>query len=314
MTRTMLFHREFHGYSGGHGKVWDYFRHVGAHPAWQALVHLAEGAAREGNPWLDAGIVPQPAWQPEHADALFLAGADWQMHPQDLPNLPVINLIQGVRHADPDLPLHAFLARPAIRICVGQPVADAIGASDKVRGPVFVINSGIDVAAGVPLAERVRDVFIAAQKQPALGERIAETLRSAGIDAEHQSDWLPRAELLSRMRQARVAITLPLPREGFYLPGLEAMASGCAVVMPDAIGNRAYAVPGHNALVPDMEANAIATAAHNLLRNPSALQAMADAGIATAACHGMAQERAALYRILDNLGPLWAHTLAATSH
>ena len=121
-------------------------------------------------------------------------------------------------------------------------------------------------------------------------------------------------EFLSRIRNARIAIALPLPRESFYLPGLEAMTAGCALVMPDAIGNRAYAVPGRNASMPAMTAEAIAGAALGLLRDPPALQALANAGIATAARHGMAQERAALYRILDNLDPLWARALAATSH
>ena len=126
MTRIMLFHRDFHGYSGGHGKLWDYFRHVDAHPDWRAHLHLTAGSTHEDNPWLDAGVVPQPEWRPHAADALFLAGVDWQAYPQDAPERPVINLIQGVRHADPDLLLRDFLARPAIRICVGQPVADAI--------------------------------------------------------------------------------------------------------------------------------------------------------------------------------------------
>ena len=314
MTRIMLFHRDFHGYSGGHGKLWDYFRHVDAHPDWRAHLHLTAGSTHEDNPWLDAGVVPQPEWRPHAADALFLAGVDWQAYPQDAPERPVLNLIQGVRHADPDLLLRDFLARPAIRICVGQPVADAIAATGKVRGPVFVIDSGIDVAAGIPLAQRSHDVFIAAQKQPALGERIADALRAAGIEADCETAWLQRVEFLSRMRDARIAIALPLPREGFYLPGLEAMAAGCALVMPDAIGNRAYAVPGRNASMPAMTAEAIADAALGLLRDPPALQALATAGIATAARHGMAQERAALYRILDNLDPLWARALAATSH
>ena len=113
MTRIMLFHRDFHGYSGGHGKLWDYFRHVDAHPDWRAHLHLTAGSTHEDNPWLDAGVVPQPEWRPHAADALFLAGVDWQAYPQDAPERPVLNLIQGVRHADPDLLLRDFLARPA---------------------------------------------------------------------------------------------------------------------------------------------------------------------------------------------------------
>jgi glycosyltransferase involved in cell wall biosynthesis len=116
------------------------------------------------------------------------------------------------------------------------------------------------------------------------------------------------------MRLARVAVVLPLPCEGFYLPGLEAMASGCAVVMPDAIGNRAYAVPGRNAQMPDMDVDAVVDATKRLLPDQRSLLSLANAGLATAARHSLQAERAALHRILDNLDPLWAQALDATSH
>ncbi|MEO5629165.1 MAG: glycosyltransferase [Thermomonas sp.] len=312
--RTLLFHRDFQGYSGGHGKVWDYFRHVRAHPHWDARIHFRPGSIDAGNPWREGGVQELADWQPDGFDALFLAGMDWQAHPLDDPARPVINLIQGVRHVDHELPLRSFLQRPAIRICVGQPVADALAATGLVHGPILVIDSAVDVDAGVALAQRTCEVFISAQKQPALGAQVAEQLRARGINVDCASAWLPRSEFLARMRQARVAVVLPLAREGFYLPGLEAMASGCAVVMPDAVGNRAYAVPGHNVLMPNMESDALVAATLDLLGNEHQLHAMAQAGIETAAHHGMAQERAALHRILDNLDALWAQALIATSH
>ena len=314
MTRTMLFHRAFHGYSGGHGKVWDYFRHVDAHHAWKARIHFTPDSVADGNPWLEAGEPVQPDWRPEDAQALFLAGMDWQRHPRDLLDKPVINLIQGVRHADQSLPLRDFLNRPAIRVCVSEPVAEAIMATGLVRGPVIVIDAGIDVGIGPPLPERQTDIFIAAQKQAALGSALAERLRSAGISVDCVSDWLPRTEFLGRMKQARIAIALPLAREGFFLPGLEAMASGCAVVMPDAIGNRAYAVDGYNALMPCMAVDEVVAAASALLKEAGTMQALANAGICTAAAHDLPRERAALHRILDDLQPLWTQAWDATSH
>lgn len=314
MTRTMLFHREFHGYSGGHGKVWDYFRHVDAHQNWKARIHFTADSVVEGNPWLDADEPGQPEWQPAQAQALFLAGMDWQVHPRDLSDKPVINLIQGVRHADPALPLRDYLRRPAIRVCVGEPVADAIIGTGLVRGPVIVIDAGIDVGAGPPLAERRTDVFIAAQKQAGLGHALADRFHSAGIGVDCVSHWLPRAEFLERMQQARIVIALPLAREGFFLPGLEAMACGCALVMPDAIGNRAYAVHGYNALMPPLAVDDVFAAASRLLHEIDTMHALTAAGSRTAEAHDLPRERAALHRVLDNLGSLWAQAWDATSH
>ena len=314
MTRSMLFRRQFLGYSGGHGKVWDYFRHAQAHSGWDACIHFTRDSIDEGNPWRDAGEPEVDEWRPRDADAIFIAGMDWLCHPEDSRDRPVINLIQGVHHADHGQPLREFLTRPAIRICVGQPVADAITATGLLRGPCLVVDSGLDLGKVSEPAGATIDVFVAAQKQPLLGEDVAQCLRSEGIVVDCAASWLPRSEFLARMRRARVVIALPLQREGFYLPGLEAMASSCAVVMPDAIGNRAYADPGLNALMPLMEVDAIVSATREILFDASLYRSLVQAGTATAARHTLGRERAAFHRILDNLEPLWAHAWAATLH
>jgi hypothetical protein len=123
MLSRILFFRDFQSCTGGHGKVWDYFCHC-------------LGSER----WVDA-------WSVRDFDALFIAGMDWmELNGLDLPpDLPVIILIQGIRHADPQLPLRRHLHRRAIRICVSQPVADAILATGGVNGPVRVIPAGLDM-------------------------------------------------------------------------------------------------------------------------------------------------------------------------
>src|SRR5690606_15703832 len=118
--RRVLFHRHFEGYSGGHGKVRDYVRHVDAHPAFRAETWLAPGAPAEGNPWATGELQLAPAWAPEAADVLFLGGVDWAAVPDDLPARPVINLVQHPRHADAGDARRPFLRRPAVRICVSQ--------------------------------------------------------------------------------------------------------------------------------------------------------------------------------------------------
>ena len=121
----MLFHRDFTEYSGGHGKVWNYFNHALA-LGWDARVYLSPRSLRDAsNPWLamPERIVPQ--WQPQSADVLFLGGMDWlALDGHDAASLPpVVNLVQHVRHAWADYPLRQFLRAPALRVCVSQPVA-----------------------------------------------------------------------------------------------------------------------------------------------------------------------------------------------
>ena len=50
------------------------------------------------------------------------------------------------------------------------------------------------------------------------------------------------------MARARVTVLVPNPKEGFYLPALEAMALGTIVVCPDCVGNRSFCVAGRQLL------------------------------------------------------------------
>jgi hypothetical protein len=56
-------------------------------------------------------------------------------------------------------------------------------------------------------------------------------------------------ELRELYHWADVFLCTPLYAEGFYLPGLEAMAAGAIVVTPDAYGNRAYCRFGENCVL-----------------------------------------------------------------
>lgn len=305
MTRRLLFHRDFRRYSGGHGKVWDYYAHARAHPDWEATVHLVPGSVDTDNPWRAGGVPVAPRWDPSSADALFLGGMDWIAWPEDDPRRPVINLVQAVRHADPSHPLHAFLSRRAVRICVSQPVADAILATGRVNGPVRVIEAAVSLpATRGPSAGAAVDVFIGALKRRQLGHALASALRAAGLSVDIADAWLPRDAYLARLASARVAVLLPLPAEGFYLPALEAMALGRAVVVPDCVGNRAYLDPGRNALVPADTVEALLEATLAACE-PARRAALAEGATATAARFSPQRERAAFHGVLDALDALW---------
>ncbi|WP_374602778.1 glycosyltransferase [Arenimonas sp.] len=307
--RRVRFHRRFHGYSGGHGKVRDYVGHVDAHPGFEAETWLTADSVSDGNPWATGDLRRAAAWDPDAADVLFLAGLDWEAVPDDRPGRPVINLVQHLRHADAHDARRPFLRRPALRICVSQAVADAILATGEVNGPVHVIPAALDLPAlparPADAASPVR-VVIAAGKAPALAAGVAAALSDTTATPVVLPAGLRREEFLAQLGKADIAVMLPHEREGFYLPGLEAMALGAAVVMPDAGGNREYLDAGGNALVPAREAGDIATAVRLLLDDAGRRSALAAAGPATAARYTLARERAAFHALLDRLDTEWA--------
>lgn len=306
MKRRLLFHRDFRGYTGGHGKVWDYFNHTAEHTGWSAAVYLTAGSLDQHNPWRVHPVPVDLQWSPQSASVLFLAGLDWNAYPTDEAAKPVINLIQHVRHADPADSLHRHLSRRAIRICVSQAVADAICGTGLVNGPVRVIPAAIDLDELPQAAPGRHGVFIGATKQPELGRMLLARLQEQGRDATLIDQWLPREHYLALMAQSRVAVVLPSPTEGFFLPGLEAMALGCATVVPDCIGNREYVRPGVNALAPAAQLDALVDAISQLDDARYAAKLIA-AGKATAATFGLDAERARFHALLDEVDRLWAN-------
>ncbi len=306
MKRRLLFHRDFHQYTGGHGKVWDYFNHAGTHPQWSTAIHLTANSTDLHNPWRVNQVRSDLQWLPQSASALFLAGLDWNAYPMDDASKPVVNLIQHVRHADPADCLHQHLSRRAIRICVSQAAADAICGTGLVNGPVLVIPAAIDLDGLPPAAPARHGVFIGATKQPQLGQMLLARLQALGRDATLIDQWVPREHYLALMARSRVAVVLPSPTEGFFLPGLEAMALGCVAVVPDCIGNREYVNSGVNALVPPAELDAL-VAAIAQLDDARYAEALVAAGKTTAAKFGLASERAKFHAILDEMDSLWAN-------
>src|SRR3546814_5655900 len=67
----------FRGYSGGHGKVWDYFNHALA-AGWDARVYFTPQSLHDAsNPWSAMPERVLDRYAPDTADALFIGGMDW---------------------------------------------------------------------------------------------------------------------------------------------------------------------------------------------------------------------------------------------
>lgn len=311
------FFRDYHEFTGGHLKVWHYFNHVRALPDFSASIRFSRDSTWEnGNPWapLRAEIEGQN-FQPT-PDLAFVDGLeDWPLFDAQFAgkNLPVINFIQHVRHADPENARYQFLARPAIRICVSRDVAQAIEATGKVNGPIFTIPNALDadqMPAPLPLEQRTCDVVIAGLKNPELAFQLREKVRHFAPRLRVLSAPLPRADYLESVRRARVALFLPTPTEGFYLPALESMALGTIVVCPDVVGNRSFCVPGVNCFRPRFHSGSLTGATRSALmfaaQEPNFMRQNA---LQTAAEHSPAAERAAFAAILGRAAQLWSEMM-----
>ena len=300
--RVLLFHRDYRGLTGGHLKVRHYYAHAACSARYTPRIYFTpESLAGPENPWHGIDPPALAAWRPEEAAALFVAGLDWRAVPDPCP-VPVINLVQHVRHAFPGDERRPFLARPAVRICVSREVADAITATGAVNGPVHVIPNGIDLENIPSAAERDIGVLVAGVKNRPFAAALADRLATAGIEAVVSDARLPRAVFLERLSRARVVVTLPHEQEGFFLPALEAMAAGAIVVCPDCTGNRGFCRDRVTAFRPAYDLGEVAAATLAAVRLPPGERAgMLAAATAEARRHGLEAERSAFLRILDAL-------------
>lgn len=300
--RVLLFHRDYRGFTGGHLKVRDYYAHAEHATGFTPRIFFTHRSIQgPKNPWHGIAPPPLPSWRPSEAAALFVAGFDWQAVPDPSP-APVINLIQGVCHADDGDARRAFLSRRAVRICVSQEVADAICATGAVNGPVHVIPNGIDL--GTISSNRVRDigVFIAGLKNPTFAVALAALLVASGVRVDLSLNRIPRPEFLDRLSRANIVVALPCEREGFFLPALEAMAAGSIVVCPDCTGNREFCRDGITTFRPRYTLKAVTAATLAAVRqSPEDREGMRAEAAAEARRHSLDAERTAFLQILEGL-------------
>lgn len=307
---STIFYRDFQEYTGGHQKVADYFQHLKGLPEFVVNIAFSSNTRwDESNPWFPAYQEQQINYLPVDYDYVFLAGMDWTVYlPSPRPkNQPVINLIQHVRHADPAQPMHQFLSQRAVRICVSPEVAAAINATGKVNGPVFTIANGIDIPAIEPQQKR-HDVLIFGPKNPQLAKELKNNFAQQSIHAACVTDWLPREELLMLLSSSRIAVMLPNPTEGFYLPALESMYYADITIVPDCVGNRSFCHNRQNCLIPEYNSAAVEAAvceALVLLQQPEQLNIFKQHCESTLAYHSLARERTEFLTLMSQVDELW---------
>jgi hypothetical protein len=313
--RRLLFFRDFQRLQGGHLKVWDYCCHAAA-AGWEVRVRFTEDSSwDESNPWRAAPEFVLPPGEPFYPDVVFVAGRDWERLEGMALTMPVINLIQHVRHSDADDRRYQYLCRPAVRICVSQEVSDAIQATGWVRGPVVTIPNAVDTSE-LPVTRRFQDrpvdILVSALRQKALGARVASRLQTGGRSVRLLADHVARPSFLKSLADAKIVVVLPDRVEGFCLPALEAMALGALVVVPNVVGNRSFCLADVNCLMPKFDEESVVAAVERAVALSTAdSERLRGEAAGMASKHSLDRERSQFHDVLARLDELW--TKAANS-
>jgi len=302
LPRRILFHRFFEGFSGGHLKFNDYIDHT-LSVDWLKPLLFVDPSSHSRHFWHNHSCLINE-YKPQNADILFVAGIDWRALNSFAgieDQKPIINLIQHVRHADPDTELYSYLNRRAIRICVSQEVADAITETKVCNGAIYTIPNGIRLTHLKSIENQTHyDVVIAGLKNPTLANELAVLLTDKGVSVLSLTHQLPRLEYLCKISQAKVIITLPNLREGFYLPALESMDMGIPLVCPDCIGNRSFCRDYDTCLMPSFDASSIVESALILLRNDKLANNIKHNAKIQSGLHSLESERNKFLEILSH--------------
>jgi len=251
-------------------------------------------------------------WDPSARDILFLAGQDWRyLLDQRLDELsnPRINLIQHVRHAEPDTALHSYLSYRAVRICVSEEVAQKICRVPQLNGPVITIANGCDLPVLESQAQKrptASMITIFGYKNPELARALAELLARKNICCSLLDRFVPRSEFIREMSECDIAVCIPRHEEGFYLPALEAMSLGCLVVTADCIGNQSFCQHEHNCLIAEFTPEAFLTQTIRARSLSAADRSQfLSAARVTAESHSLASQRRQFHDLLKNIDQLW---------
>jgi glycosyltransferase involved in cell wall biosynthesis len=306
--KRLLFIRHFQRPTGGNVSVRDHFFHALADSRFDTRIWFAPGSRHlESDLWQDLPsrhLVDRPEW--DSCDFVFVNGKDWRLLPTGDHSFRIIHLVQHLGYAgDPEL--RAYLARPALRICLSDAARDSI--APYAAGPIRVIPSGVDPALFHDRDERATghhppagSVLIWGGKSPEVAAAIRERLAAHGVSAEVVDGWLSRRDFATRLRRAGIFVGLSQPREGFYRPALEAMACGCAVICSDALGNRAHCIDGVTCLQPPHgDAEAHAAAVLRLLTDHDLAERLRRNGLALSQQFSLDVERARLHAVFDEL-------------
>ena len=241
---------------------------------------------------------------PTHYEIVEPRMSRWTQHEQ------VIFIVQNVRWANPSFTngyAIRLLSRPMARIMTNDVVLEAVKPYLNPSSMTEVIRLGHDSdffakeragGFGSPIK-----VGYTTWKTD-VGDRVASLL-SDSPEFKFRAIRNPVGwdELRALYHWADVFLATPLVEEGFYLPGLEAMAAGAVVISSDAGGNRAYCDFGENCIQVELDDAEGYVAALKILQTGSLdnIERLRRNGYETMKRHTLGHERERFGDFLDRL-------------
>ena len=227
----------------------------------------------------------------------------WTRHEQ------VICIVQNVRWANPTFTngyAIRLLSRPMARIMTNAVVLEAVRPYLNETSMTEVIDLGHDTAffareRNGGLGPRIRVAYTAWKSD--VGDRVAERMRDPAFEFRAIRNPVGWEELRELYHWADVFLATPLEEEGFYLPGLEAMAAGAILLSPDAGGNRAYCEFGENCLRVELDDPSSYVEVLSSLRkaDPARIDRMRKRGYETTERHTLSGEQEHFGAFLERL-------------
>jgi hypothetical protein len=267
------------------------------------------------SPWLPLAISGTLFSQPHLAPALLLISdaADWREAQRiygQRPDLPKLHLLHG---ADLRQWGYGALAQPAVRVALGEAVAEGLRRSQRLREPLHVLPVCLDPET-LPAPSLVKQgCLVLARRHPALGLAVQQGLLAEGISCRCELSPWPRHRWQQAMAEAAVVVQLASPgREpGLGVQQLAAMAMGAALVLDEPPLADGFLRDGYNALVRLADAVELTQSAVQLLRDGSLRDRLVQGGKATLLRHRCALERLRFQELLHQLPDHWSAARAA---
>ena len=227
----------------------------------------------------------------------------WTRHEQ------VIQAVRGIRPTDPsytDGYALRLLTRPMARMVTNDIVLEAVRPYLSRDSFTEVIKVGHDTeffskerTGG--FGGRIKVAYTTWKSE--VGDRVASSLRNSSFEFRAIGDQATWEELRELYHWADVFLATPLVQEGFYLPGIEAMAAGNIVLTPDVGGNRTYCRFGENCLLVDWEdaASYVDILRSLALESPKKVERMRSLGYETLREHTWEREERQFGEFLERL-------------
>ncbi|MDQ7832260.1 MAG: glycosyltransferase family 4 protein [Desulfovibrionaceae bacterium] len=253
---------------GGIAKVLDYAVHAGRAGYQSYFAPLGKVSGDEGlfsKPYFVehnslVNIVPFDEIEPLESDILLFSLPSNHKRiiakycNNNISTNQLVHLVQNVRHTNIYFDNNysfRLLTKPMTRICITQQVYDEVFPWVEDKENLHLIPHGFDFHFfdKKPMRNEAPSLVYNTFKGD-FGGKIVDALKKTKhkLNVVKINSGISWDDLRAAYQGNTIFLGTPLREEGLYLPSLEAMAAGCAVVMPDAIGSRFYTVFGINCL------------------------------------------------------------------